>query len=298
MTEGPEPGRPGERLGQGRHRASGNATPGYGLPPGYAARAARAGRHAAATAPLRTLSGTEPLAGPEHLGGTGRPAGTAPAGTEPAGTAARRVRAAVGASKPGLIPLRPLNLGEILDGAFTAIRWNPKTILTSSAAVATISAVIIALVVIRRERWALTSVHVSGSSAATSTTAQADLALVALGGVTAIVVAFANLILTGVLTVAIGQGVLGRKETLASAWRATRPRIWRADRDAAAGRRVPRRRLAARDWPVGARRRADRAGRAPARPSASSSACSAADRDGLRRDHAGALERRGPRRHA
>jgi Membrane domain of glycerophosphoryl diester phosphodiesterase len=129
------------------------------------------------------------------------------------------------APKPGLVPLRPLGLGEILDGAFTAIRWNPKTILTSSAAVATISAVLIALVSYVVERRVLTSVHVSGSSPPVNTAE--IVALVALGGLTVIVVVFAHLILTGLLTVTIGQGVLGRKETLASAWRSTRPRIWR-----------------------------------------------------------------------
>jgi hypothetical protein len=123
------------------------------------------------------------------------------------------------------VPLRPLNLGEILDGAFTAIRWNPKTILTSSAAVATITAVLIALVSYFAERWALDRVHVSGSSTQVNT-AEA-VTLVAIGGVSVIVVAFANLILTGLLTVTVGQGVLGVKETLASAWRATLPRIWR-----------------------------------------------------------------------
>jgi len=123
------------------------------------------------------------------------------------------------------VPLRPLGLGEILDGAFTAIRWNPKTILTSSAAVATISAVLIALVSYVVERRILTSVHVSGSSTTVNTAAV--VALVALGGLTAVVVVCAHLILTGLLTVTIGQGVLGRKETLASAWRAARPRIWR-----------------------------------------------------------------------
>jgi hypothetical protein len=123
------------------------------------------------------------------------------------------------------VPLRPLNLGEILDGAFTAIRWNPKTILTSSAAVATISAVLVALMSYVVERRALTSVHVSGSSPPVNTAE--IVALFALGGLTVIVVVFANLILTGLLTVTIGQGVLGRKETLASAWRAARPRIWR-----------------------------------------------------------------------
>jgi hypothetical protein len=123
------------------------------------------------------------------------------------------------------VPLRPLNLGEILDGAFTAIRWNPKAILGSSAAVATISAVLVALVSYFVERWALNRVHVSQSGRVISGAEVA--ALVAVGGITVIVVVFANLILTGLLTVTVGQGVLGRKETLASAWQAARPRIWR-----------------------------------------------------------------------
>ncbi len=33
------------------------------------------------------------------------------------------------AEKPGVIPLRPLAVGEILDGVFTTIRQNPKTLL-------------------------------------------------------------------------------------------------------------------------------------------------------------------------
>jgi hypothetical protein len=130
------------------------------------------------------------------------------------------------APKPGLVPLRPLTLGEILDGAFTAIRWNPKTILASSAAVATVSAVLIAVVSYAAQRWALTSVHVSHSSTTSINTAEA-VALAAVAGITGIVVVFANLILAGLLTVTVGQGVLGTKETLASAWQAASPRIWR-----------------------------------------------------------------------
>ena len=37
--------------------------------------------------------------------------------------------------RPGIVPLRPLGLGEILDGAFQAIRTNPRTMLGVSALV-------------------------------------------------------------------------------------------------------------------------------------------------------------------
>jgi hypothetical protein len=203
MTEGPNPGHPNEQVGPGV--PPGGAAPppppygGYGTYGSYGAYGGGAYGGQGAYGP----PGAERGYGAYGGGPYGRPS----------------------APKPGLVPLRPLTLGEILDGAFTAIRWNPKTILASSAVVATVSAVLVALVSYVVQRWALTNVHVSGSSTQVNT--GAVVALVAVGGITAIVVAFANLILTGVLTVAVGQGVLGRKETLASAWQATRPRIWR-----------------------------------------------------------------------
>src|SRR6266851_3911479 len=46
------------------------------------------------------------------------------------------------APKPGVIPLRPLVVGEILDGAFSSIRQNPKATLGLSAILLTITGVI------------------------------------------------------------------------------------------------------------------------------------------------------------
>jgi hypothetical protein len=129
--------------------------------------------------------------------------------------------------KPGLIPLRPLTFGEILDGAFTAIRWNPKTILISSAVVATISGVLFGLVTFFLQRDVLANVSVPASGGALTPAQAGNLAITALAllGVTAAITFFANTILTGMLAVTIGQGTLGRKETLGGAWRATRSRI-------------------------------------------------------------------------
>src|ERR1035438_3501001 len=39
------------------------------------------------------------------------------------------------AHKPGIVPLRPLQLGDILDGAIKAIRFNPKSMVGLSAIV-------------------------------------------------------------------------------------------------------------------------------------------------------------------
>src|SRR5262249_42454025 len=46
------------------------------------------------------------------------------------------------APKPGVIPLRPLGVGELLDGAFTSIRRNPRATLGIAALLLTASAVI------------------------------------------------------------------------------------------------------------------------------------------------------------
>jgi len=48
--------------------------------------------------------------------------------------------------KPGVIPLRPLALGEILDGAVQTIRQNPKVMLVLSAIVNLALTVIVVLV--------------------------------------------------------------------------------------------------------------------------------------------------------
>lgn len=125
----------------------------------------------------------------------------------------------------GIVPLRPLGVGEILDGAFTAIRWNPKAILIPSVSVSTIFAVLSALFSYLLRQRILPNVHVSGSSAPVTTAW--GIALLALGGLTLIVALFGNAVLTGLLTITIGHGVFGRKATLASMWRAARPRIWR-----------------------------------------------------------------------
>jgi len=251
MTEGPKPGHPGEQIspgvppggaapppppygGYGGHGAYGSSA--YSGQGAYEGQGAYGPGGQGARGPQGAYGG-QGAYGPGGQGAYGPQGAYGGQGAySPGGQGAYGPQGAYGgygggpygrpsAPKPGLVPLRPLNLGEILDGAFTAIRWNPKTILTSSAAVATVSAVFIAFVWYIVERRALTSVHVSGSS--TPVSAAETVALVALGGLTIIVVVFANLILTGLLTVTIGQGVLGRKETLASAWRAARPRIWR-----------------------------------------------------------------------
>jgi hypothetical protein len=136
------------------------------------------------------------------------------------------------APKPGIIPLRPLGVGEILDGAFTAVRRNPKATLGLAAIVMTVSGLITALI-----SYAL--YHAAGNSisfpAAGQTftdaqwrhllTSMAEYVLPAVG-IIVIISFLTQTILTGMLTAVVGHSVLGRNVSIGEAWQIARPRLW------------------------------------------------------------------------
>lgn len=131
------------------------------------------------------------------------------------------------APKPGIIPLRPLTVGEILDGAFTVMRWNPKAVLIPSVILAAIGGVVSAAATIWMQYGILP--HLGGGGQFSQTQAaqagESALAEMVLYGVLAVIIGVGSAILTGFLTGVIGQAVLGRKETLGSAWRVVKSRI-------------------------------------------------------------------------
>ncbi|MFZ0323197.1 MAG: YciC family protein [Actinomycetes bacterium] len=122
------------------------------------------------------------------------------------------------APKPGVIPLRPLTVGEILDGAITTIRqyWRPMIglafIVSTGLAVVSFLASLLDL------------------RSATSTQATSDVAFYG-GGIAqflSLILTFVGgTLLTGMLTVVVGQAVLGRDTTASSAWDRIRPLGWR-----------------------------------------------------------------------
>jgi hypothetical protein len=159
----------------------------------------------------------------------GRPAGYGPAGYGPppgGGWPPPRPSA----PKPGVIPLRPLAVGEILDGAFSSIRQNPKATLGLAAILMTITGVISTTTTL------VMSNIVGGISEPTlpqnATPAQAWHFfghILAIQGAPALVsVLLAVLvqgILAGLLTAVIGRGVLGHRITIRQAWQMAAPRL-------------------------------------------------------------------------
>ncbi|WP_194923795.1 hypothetical protein [Catenulispora pinisilvae] len=126
------------------------------------------------------------------------------------------------ASPTGVVPLRPLQAGEILDGAVTAMRANPGVMLGLSALVVTLGQVVaipLDYVYLRFLAGLVDDNTTLGSGSGIN-----DLALLRPGVLlNALIVS----LLVGLLTVAVSRAALGRPVTLGEVWRLTRPRLLR-----------------------------------------------------------------------
>jgi hypothetical protein len=126
------------------------------------------------------------------------------------------------APKPGVIPLRPLGVGELLDGAFTTIRRYPAATLGLSALVMLFVETVQLLVTY----WLLHGVA-ADTSTAVSDNGDYAARMLAVDGVVLVVTLVATVLLTGMITTVIGQAVLGRPMGISDAWERTRPLLLR-----------------------------------------------------------------------
>lgn len=110
------------------------------------------------------------------------------------------------APKPGVIPLRPLAVGEILDGTFATIRTNPAaTIGVTLGAAAVVGTLVTVLSIAADEA---------------STTTAALLTVVGLG-----MNLMLGIFLSGVLSVVVSEATLGSKVSVGDAVRRVAPRL-------------------------------------------------------------------------
>ena len=131
------------------------------------------------------------------------------------------------AAQPGIIPLRPLGLGEILDGAFRAIRANPRVMFGLTAVVVAIT---VALETVFQ--WYVGGL-ISGSLGDLTTTLDptgklgvADQLGPAAAQILAVpATSVATTVLTGLLIVSVSRSVLGQSVTLAEVWHGYRGRV-------------------------------------------------------------------------
>jgi hypothetical protein len=127
--------------------------------------------------------------------------------------------------RPGIVPLRPIGLGEIYDGAFQAIRANPGTMIGISAIVIAVTTLLTA----GPQAAALAGLDDGALAAGTTPTAQELAGPIATTFsallVPALVQSLAVTVLTGLLIVAVSGAVLGRRTPPGALWKRTRRRI-------------------------------------------------------------------------
>ena len=131
------------------------------------------------------------------------------------------------AAKPGIIPLRPLSLGELYDGAFAAIRTNPKVMLGVVGLVISVATIIPAIIsfllAARTNRWLDNWIGDIDPSN--------ELNLGDVGGQLSqsvfigIGVYFATIVTTGLLIVAISRAVINRPFTVSDLWKQVRGKL-------------------------------------------------------------------------
>ncbi|WP_405780284.1 hypothetical protein [Streptomyces sp. NBC_00859] len=131
------------------------------------------------------------------------------------------------AAKPGIIPLRPLGVGEILDGAMSTMRVHWRTALGLSIGVAAVVQVFSILVLhyvvpepTRIDTGAGPSEQLRQSLHSMQTSLLDLLPLY-------IITLIGTIFTTAILTMVVSRSVLGRPVSLAGAWREARPQLSR-----------------------------------------------------------------------
>ena len=125
-------------------------------------------------------------------------------------------------NKPGIIPLRPLAVGELLDGVFSTIRRHPRLVLGMAAVVATAQAVLSVLVPGLLGAFSF-SIN-TGSTESVDASLQVFQLLSQLLGY--LVTTVLSALLAGAMTVIVAEAVLGRPVTGRAVWESIRPRFW------------------------------------------------------------------------
>ncbi|MDX8031599.1 hypothetical protein SK803_15340 [Lentzea sp. BCCO 10_0856] len=131
--------------------------------------------------------------------------------------------------KPGVIPLRPLAVGEIVDGAITTMRRYPKLLIGAAAVVAAITQ-IVGLLVQLPFLDDLTAVVTLDPNTVTQEQAVNQFTDAIVGFLTGTLLSvllalIGTVFLSGFITVIVGHAVLGKPVTFAQAWEEFKPRL-------------------------------------------------------------------------
>lgn len=126
----------------------------------------------------------------------------------------------------GIVPLRPLGLGEIYDGAFRAVRSNPRVMFGVSAVVVAVAVVLQVTAQALALGPLLSTLESPDLGPAEIDVAGAVSAYLAYSG-TVVVSALAVSILSGLLIISVSRSVIGDTVSIADFWALARGRVWR-----------------------------------------------------------------------
>lgn len=155
------------------------------------------------------------------------PAGWAPYPT--AGPGPRSGLALGAAHKPGAFALRPLGLGDLYDGAFRIIRFNPKATVGAAVMVTAVAMIVPVVVTTVLTFTVGLAIDASGELESDLSVGEALGLLAAYGSLLlAYVLSFVGIALvTGMVVHVTRSAAVGRRLDLAEAWAATHGKRWR-----------------------------------------------------------------------
>lgn len=123
-------------------------------------------------------------------------------------------------AQPGIIPLRPLTVGELFNGAFQAVRVNPQTMFGFAFAIMAVVGLVQAFFA-SSSTSSLTRALSSGDTDDLVYSLGSSMGSLTTSGLTLLATAF----LSGMLALTVWDAVLGRKSSPADAWHRFSPRF-------------------------------------------------------------------------
>lgn len=199
----------------GRYGAPPPAGPSFGAPPYAGPPQFGAPPQAAGPTPYGGPPGPPQSGAPPQFGGPQPGAPYAPPGSAPGWRAGLEFR-------PGIIPLRPLQLGDIFGGVIKAVRGN----VAATMGLAALASIIVLVPLTAIGAW-MGSVVSLDSGGDTEAGGPAQIVVASLGQYIPLIGSlFSTVLLTGFVSYVIGQGVLGRKVGPQETAKGTFARIW------------------------------------------------------------------------
>lgn len=141
----------------------------------------------------------------------------------------------LGDPKPGVIPLRPLQIGELFEGTFRAMRSNPSVVFGFTLVVVLIVAVITAIISSLTVDSVFNKLFPLIDQTDEDPTVLIDFILSDLSSIatnlginavtTTVLLTISTVLVTGVLCATVQDAVLGRACTLAEAWNQIKSRV-------------------------------------------------------------------------